>query len=146
MNKLLCVLLALLFATPAAAQNPDLILTQAERDSVLRTYHSVFPLLGRKAIAAGFDVPYAVGVNVIGMYLTQGLEFGQLGLSTGDNPVQGVDFIKFGQNTNQAITANARVDLWVLPFLNVCGLYRTASSPTTLAVSPPRKLQTGVAH
>jgi hypothetical protein len=144
MRNLILLLIALVVATPAAAQNPDLILSQAERDSILRTYHSVFPLLGRKAIAAGFDVPYAVGVNVIGMYLTQGLEFGQLGLSTGDNPIQGVDFIKFGKNTNQAVTANGRLDLWVLPFLNVYGLYGTASSQTTVEVSAPVKFQTVV--
>lgn len=144
MRKLLLVLFAFLLAAPAEAQNPELILSQAERDSILRTYDQVFPFLGRKAIEHGFDVPYAVGVNVIGMYLTQGLEFGQLGLSTGDNPIQGVDFIGFGENTSEAVTANARLDLWVLPFLNVYGLFGTASSTTTVNVTEPVQFQTVV--
>jgi opacity protein-like surface antigen len=143
MRKLL-LLPMLLVAAPAAAQNPELVLTQAERDSILRTYDQVFPLLGRKAIERGFDVPYAVGANVIGMYLTQGLEFGQLGLSTGDNPIQEVDFIAFGENTSQAVTANARLDLWLLPFLNVYGLFGTASSKTTVQVTEPVQFETVV--
>jgi len=144
MRILPLVLLGLLVATPAAAQNPDLILSQAERDSILRNYRQVFPIWGKKAIAAGFDVPYSTGVNVIGMYLNQGLEFGQLGLSTGDNPIQGVDFIAFGENTSEAITANGRLDLWVLPFLNVYGLFGTASSTTTVNVTAPVEFQTVV--
>ena len=144
MRTPLAVLLALLVATPAAAQNPELILSQAERDSILREYDQIFPIWGRKAIEHGFDVPYAVGANVIGMYLTQGLEFGQLGLSTGDDPVQGVEFIGFGENTSEAVTANGRLDLWLLPFLNVYGLFGTASSTTTVEVTAPVEFSTVV--
>ena len=51
-------------ATGAGAQNPDLALTQAERDSILATYHQVFPIWGRKAIERGFLLPLPVGLNI----------------------------------------------------------------------------------
>jgi hypothetical protein len=39
-----------LAAHVAVAQNPDLALSQAERDSLLKNYHNRFPIWGRKAI------------------------------------------------------------------------------------------------
>jgi opacity protein-like surface antigen len=134
---LLLFLFALPWAAPLSAQNPDLILSPEERDSVLRTYDQLFPLLGKKAIARGFDMPYSFGANIIGLYMNQGIDFTGLALSTGDNPVQGVDFIQFGDNKTEAITTNARVDLWVLPFLNVYGLAGIASSKTDVHVTAP---------
>ncbi|HSR89917.1 MAG TPA: hypothetical protein VLK88_01315, partial [Gemmatimonadales bacterium] len=67
----------------AAAQNPDLALSQEERDSVLKDYHNIFPIWGRKAIEKGFDLPKPLGLNVIGLYMNQGIEITDLGLSTG---------------------------------------------------------------
>ena len=46
------------WATSASAQNPDLALSKAERDSILAHYKNRFPIWGRKAIERGFDLPY----------------------------------------------------------------------------------------
>jgi len=131
------LLLVLGPAAPVAAQNPDLILSQEERDSVLQTYDQTFPFLGKKAVERGFDMPYSLGVNVIGLWMRQGIDFNGLALSTGDNPVQAVEFIQFGDNVSEVVTANARVDLWVLPFLNVYGLAGSASSQTDVHIVEP---------
>lgn len=119
------------------AQNPDLALTEAERDSILAGYHNIFPLLGRKAIERGFDLPKPLGINLIGVYVNQGIDLGQLGLSTGSDPTVPIDAIKFGDNTSNVTTANLRVDLWVLPFLNVYGIGGTAKANTTVEVTTP---------
>lgn len=138
MKRLLfLLLLALPSAAPLAAQNPDLILSPEERDSVLKTYRQTFPFLGRKAVERGFDMPFSTGANVIGLWMKQGLAFNNLALSTGDNPTQEVGFIKFGENEIEATTVNARLDLWVLPFLNVYGLAGTATSQTDVHVIEP---------
>ena len=60
MRRGLLPLVTLACAGIAAAQNPDLELSQAERDSILTTYHQVFPLWGRKAIERGFLLPLPV--------------------------------------------------------------------------------------
>jgi len=129
--------LTVLAAAGAAAQNPDLVLTQAERDSILANYHQVFPLLGRQAIAKGFLLPLPVGLNVNSVYINQGIALSQLHLSTGNNPLQPVSFITLGEATSRVFTTNARADLWVLPFLNVYGMAGQAWAETTVPVTSP---------
>ena len=106
-------------ATTASAQNPDLALSQAERDSILAHYKNRFPIWGRKAIERGFDLPRPFGISLNGVYATQNIDITSLGLSTGSDPTVPVEFIKFGEVTAPIFTPNARLDLWVLPFLNV---------------------------
>ena len=82
----LSLALTLTLAARAGAQNPDLMLTQPERDSILKTYHNLFPIWGRKAIERGFDLPKPLGLNVLGLTMKQGIDITDLGLSTGSNP------------------------------------------------------------
>ena len=81
----------------AVAQNPDLILSKAERDSILKNYKNRFPIWGRKAIEKGFDLPYPVGLSLNVVYAEQDIKLSDLGLSTGAKPVVPVEFIKFGR-------------------------------------------------
>ena len=132
-----CVILALGSGAIASAQNPDLVLSQAERDSVLKTYHQIFPLLGRKAIEKGFALPLPVGLNVNSFYMNQGIALSQLGLSTNENPTQPVDWIVLGEAKSKVTSVNFRGDLWVLPFLNVYGFYGRGWATTTVPVTEP---------
>ena len=124
-------------AGPARAQNPELMLTPAERDSVLAEYDNVFPLLGRKAIERGIDLPKPLGIGIAALWVNQGIEISDLALSTGDAPVETIDVVKFGDNSSTILTTNVRADLWVLPFLSVYGLYGLARSNTTVEVTAP---------
>jgi hypothetical protein len=124
-------------AAAVRAQNPDLELSQAQRDSVLATYHQIFPLLGRQAIAKGFSLPLPAGLNINTVYIDQGIALSQLGLSTGSNPTQPVSFITLGEAQSRVFTANFRGDLWVLPFLNVYGMVGKARAETTVPVTAP---------
>ena len=90
------------------------------------------PLWGRKAIEKGFDLPKPLGLNVIGLYMNQGIEITDLGLSTGANPIAPIDFIGFGTNTSTVYSSNLRLDLWMLPFLNVYGFGGRAQANTTV--------------
>lgn len=123
--------------TSVHAQNPDLMLTQAERDSILATYDNIFPIWGRKAIERGFDLPKPFGINVIGMYINQGIDIGNLGLSTGTNPITPIDAVQFGKNEASIGTVSLRADLWILPFLNVYLLGGTAQANTKVQVATP---------
>jgi len=134
---LLGILLAAAWTRAQAQQNPDLVLTRAERDSILRDYHQVFPLLGRQAVERGFLLPLPAGVNTIGVYMDQGIALSQLGLSTNDNPTEPVDWITLGEAQSRVFTANARADLWVLPFLNIYGLAGQAWATTTVPITSP---------
>ena len=119
------------------AQNPDLILTEAERDSILAEYDQIFPLWGKMAIEYGFDLPFPVGINVNYLYMDQGIDIGNLGLSSGSNTTQPVDFIKFSEGRSTLSTVNARFDLWVLPFINVYSFIGQGNAKTKVSLFEP---------
>ena len=133
----LSLALTLTLAARAGAQNPDLMLTQPERDSILKTYHNLFPIWGRKAIERGFDLPKPLGLNVLGLTMKQGIDITDLGLSTGSNPTVPIDVIQFGKNTTSVSTVSSRVDLWLFPFLNVYGFGGKVWANTTVELVDP---------
>lgn len=131
------VLLLSSAAAPAIAQNPDLILSQAERDSILKDYRSIFPIWGRQAIERGFDLPRAFGIGFNAVYLVQNIDINNLQLSTDADPLESLDVVQFGTNTAKALSGTIRADLWVFPFLNVYGLAGPGQANTTVEVTSP---------
>jgi hypothetical protein len=108
-----------IIAPSVMGMNPDLALTDAERDSLLAEYDNIFPILGRKALEQGFDLPRPLGISVNLMPMHQDMLIENLRLSVGDNPLQEIDFVEFGDIKSKITTGNVRLDLWVLPFLNL---------------------------
>ncbi len=127
------------------AQNPDFVLTEAERDSLLQDYDQIFPIWGKDVLKKGFDLPYPVGINANYIYMDQGINIDNLGLSFNDNPTVPMgDYIQFGDSRTVVNTVNARFDLWVLPFLNVYGMFGEGWSSTTVTLTQPIDLETTV--
>ena len=141
MKRTLMGILALVGPLHLAAQNPDLALTQAERDSILAHYHQIFPIWGRKAIERGFDLPSPLGFN-IGMFAaSQGIVISNLGVGF-NQPPQDASFIKFQEANAKLTNWNVRADLWVFPFLNVYGIAGTGPGHTTVHVVEPVEFST----
>lgn len=92
----------------------------------------------------GFDIPYPVGIMANSIWMKQDIVFSnfQLGFKTDqvDVPLTTVDFIKFGQNTNNSQNYTVRPDIWILPFLNVYGLFGFGSSITDVNIIAPINL------
>lgn len=114
------------------SSNPDLMLSQAERDSILKTYDRIFPIWGKRVIQRGFDLPKTWGLNVIYLYANQGLTIDNMQLGFGDNPLQKIDFIGFDDNKSIVNTVNGRFDFWLFPFINLYGLFGKGWSQTTV--------------
>jgi hypothetical protein len=119
---------------------------EAYTDSLKQVkYDNFFPAWGQKIYQKGFDIPYPTGVMVNYVYVKQGLIIDnmRLGLQTDnlDIPLTGVDFIEFGNNYTSASTVIVRPDIWVLPFLNVYGLFGRGSSTTEVNLKFPIELQ-----
>jgi len=108
-------------------------------------YNYLFPILGQGAYSKGFDIPYPVGAMANYMWMDQRLIIDnlQLGLKTDnqDIPLTPVDFIEFGENTNTSYTFNVRPDIWVLPFLNVYGIFGYGKSHTEVNLVAPVELK-----
>lgn len=111
-------------------------------------YNYKFPIWGQKVYEKGFDIPYPAGIMANFMWIEQGVTIDnmQLGLKTDnlDIPLTSVDFIQFGDNSNTSYTVNVRPDLWVLPFLNVYGIFGYGNSHTEVNLVAPIELQSVV--
>lgn len=111
-------------------------------------YNYVFPILGQGAYKKGFDIPYPAGLMANYMWMKQNLIFDnmQLGLKTDnvDIPLTDVEFIEFGENTNTSYAYNVRPDLWILPFLNVYGIFGGGQSRTEVNLTAPIPLYSNV--
>lgn len=115
---------------------------QAYKDSLKQIeYNYLFPILGQGAYKKGFDIPYPAGFMGNFFWSKQGITIDnfELGLKTDnqDIPLTPVDFIGFGDNTNTAVSVNVRPDLWVLPFLNVYGIFGWGNSNTEVNLIKP---------
>jgi len=141
MKPTLIVILACLGPLPLAAQNPDLALTQAERDSILAQYDQIFPIWGRKAIERGFDLPAPLGLNIGVFAASQGIVISNLGVGF-NGPPQPASFITFQEAKAELTNWNVRADLWVFPFLNLYGIAGTGPGHTTVHVVEPVEFST----
>lgn len=146
MKKIILSASLLLFVLTASAQYATkkvMKKKQAYTDSIKQVqYDYLFPILGQKVYKKGFDIPYPVGLMGNFIWLDQGIIIDnmQLGLETDnlDFPLTDVsEFIKFGENTNTSYSINVRPDIWVLPFLNVYGIFGAGSSTTTVELVEP---------
>ncbi|HUH28934.1 hypothetical protein [Gelidibacter sp.] len=151
-HNLLIIVVAALFMQQAHAQYATKKIKEihdAYTDSLKQVkYDNVFPIFGQKIYQKGFDIPYPTGIMVNYVYAKQGLiiENMRLGLKTGsvDLPLTGVDFIEFGNNYSTARTVLVRPDVWVLPFLNVYGLFGRGTSTTEVNLKFPIELKSVV--
>ena len=115
---------------------------QAYTDSLKSIeYNYTFPIWGQGAYSKGFDIPYPIGIMTNFLWMDQGIDITnmQLGLQTDnqDIPLTPVDFIGFGDNTNTSYSINVRPDIWILPFLNVYGLFGVGNSHTEVFLTKP---------
>lgn len=122
---------------------------EAYTDSLKQVeYDYIFPILGQGAYRKGFDIPYPAGLMANYMWMKQNLIFDnmQLGIKTDnlDIPLTDVEFIEFGENTNTSYAYNVRPDLWILPFLNVYGIFGGGQSRTEVNLTAPIPLYSNV--
>lgn len=115
---------------------------QIYTDSIKQVkYDYLFPVLGQEVYKRGFDIPYPIGLMGNFVWMKQGLVIDnmQLGLQSQnqDVPLTPVDFIDFGENTSTVNSFNFRPDVWVLPFLNVYGLFGKGTSRTEVNLVKP---------
>jgi hypothetical protein len=145
---ILCVLGVLcLSLTPSTALGQaDLRLTQEQGDSAAAGYNYIFPLMGKKVVERGFDIPYPFGIS--GNFLSQRFDvlIDGLELSLGDAELVPIDIVKFKSAGSRMVTGNIRGDLWVLPFLNVSAMYGDGTGRTSVALEEPIEFSTEVEY
>ncbi len=111
-------------------------------------YNYQFPLLGKKLASRGltFPLPFGVGINYA--YVNQGVDITGVNVAVNDGKYTDLSkIVKFDHVTSTVKVINGRLDLWVLPFLNVYGLGSyVVDSDTDVLLSQPFPLRAGASQ
>lgn len=142
MQNITTCILFLLVITIGYSQNNRLI----SSDSIKEEYKYIFPFFGSKVHKKGFDLPYSAGIMLNTFYAIQDIEISNmsLGFSDGilpDVPLTDVShLIEFGKVEAEVLSISVRPDLWVLPFLNIYGIFGKTYARIIVQVSSPINL------
>jgi hypothetical protein len=103
-------------------------------DSLKATeYPYALPILGAKATARGYDLPYSAGIGVNYLWTESALIIDNLFAGFNNGPMYDLDeIIRFDDAIATANAINIRPDIWLLPFLNVYGLFSKAKTSTEI--------------
>jgi hypothetical protein len=104
------------------------------KDSLKQSeYPYLLPILGKKATKKGFNLPYSAGIGVNILWQESDLIIEDLKVGFNNAPPYDLDeVIRFNQSVSEATALNIRPDVWVLPFLNVYGIFAVAKPSTTV--------------
>jgi hypothetical protein len=108
-------------------------------------WNYIFPLWGKDLAKKGIKFSYPFGIGVTYFEAIQPIDVKNLEVAINDGDFVDVSrFVKFESLDSNVQGANARFDLWVLPFLNVYGLANWLISTEGDAVlSKPFPLRAG---
>ncbi|TNF43557.1 MAG: hypothetical protein EP311_02935 [Cytophagales bacterium] len=106
-------------------------------------YPYTFPVWGKKASNAGYDLPYAWGVSGIFFTQRQEITIDRTLVGINESPLVDVSqFIRFGPTIATTNAYTVRPDLWVLPFLNVYGIFGGGTTQTEVLLVAPAEFET----
>jgi hypothetical protein len=106
-------------------------------------YQGKLPFLGKKAYKKGFDIPYPVGVMVNYYSQSQQILIDKVEVGIDDNALYDVSgLITFGPIEATTNTVTFRPDVWVLPFLNVYGVFGYGTTKTDVELIKPFNFKT----
>ncbi len=94
------------------------------------------PLWGQKLGAKGFLLPYPIGVMVNGYTGVQDVKISDLSVGLNDDPMISLDdVVGFDKVSASIQNINVRTDVWLLPFLDVYGLFGMVSAQTKVGIN-----------
>lgn len=107
---------------------------QEKIDSIKSGEYPYFlPIWGAKASAKGFTLPLPMGLNVNYMWQQSDLIIDNLSVGFNDGPQYNLDqIVRFDKAISRATSVNFRPDIWLLPFLNVYGIFSKAQTSTEI--------------
>jgi len=101
------------------------------------TYPYTFPAWGQKIAKKGIDIPLPAGVMVNYFAGSQQINISDLKVGFNGGDQVPLDFIKFGEVKASFQSVSTRVDLWVLPFVNLYGIFGESHATTSVNIAEP---------
>ena len=107
---------------------------EALKDSIIaKPYPYSLPIWGAKVAAKGYDLPYSAGFGVNYLWQRSDLIIENLFVGFNNGPMYDLDeIIRFDKAIATASAINLRPDIWLLPFLNVYGIFTKANTSTEI--------------
>lgn len=125
------LLIALLvMAPPATAQQTSPAAEPAASVDAGRWPYAL-PFLADEAVKRGYELPLPRGLSALFYYVERDISISDLRIGVDGAPLRSVsDFVNLGSRSHVSV-ALARLDAWLLPFLNVYGLIGYVHNETT---------------
>lgn len=99
-------------------------------------YPYLLPIWGQKVKEKGFELPYSAGIGVNYLWQNSDILISNVSIGFNGGELVNVDeLIRFNSTTAESSGINIRPDVWVLPFLNVYGIFARVESTTNVDVS-----------
>lgn len=106
-------------------------------DPARRVWGRALPFLAQQVIDLGFDLPNPYGVALVGARLRQDLVLDGLEVSVDGGDRQPIDWVDFGQPSAEQSAVQAKLDAWVLPFMNVYAIAGKIDGKAKLELGVP---------
>lgn len=126
-------LLVSLSTTAQVFSNKEVGKKNAElADSLKKSdYPYALPIWGDKVTKAGYNLPYSAGLSVQYFWQESAIIIDNLQVGFNNGPMYNVDgIVRFDESTARAQAITVRPDVWVLPFLDVYGIFGTSNAAT----------------
>lgn len=96
-------------------------------------YPFLLPIWGAKVTEKGYDLPLPAGLSVQYIWMKQDLIIDDLYVGFNNGPQYNLDeIIRFDNSISEANGVNIRPDIWLLPFLNIYGIFAISKPSTTV--------------
>ena len=107
---------------------------EALKDSLkTEEYPYSLPIWGKKVTKLGYDLPYSAGVSVNYFWQKSDLTINNLNVGFNNGNQFNLDqVVRFTDAYSNVSTVNIRPDIWLLPFLNVYGIFAQGKSSTAI--------------
>ncbi len=108
-------------------------------------WKNAFPIWGKEVAKKGIELPLPWGAGINYSYVDQPIEITSIDIAVNDSDYVDIsELIEFEEIRSRVHVLNARLDLWLFPFLNVYGLGLYAPETNTdVTIGAPFSLETG---
>ncbi len=89
------------------------------------------PIFGEAVREKGFDLPLPFGTGVNLVFMSQSIELRNVKVGFG-GPVQEVEGLDFSDAQSHDAAVTARLDMWLLPFANIYGIFGSVNGETEI--------------
>lgn len=96
-------------------------------------YPYALPIWGEKVAQKGYKLPYSAGVSVNYFWQESEIVINDLNIGFNHGPQYNLDeIVRFDKSTVEAGALTIRPDIWLLPFLNIYGIFGKAKTATKI--------------